>query len=370
MVITWKNCLKFGITALLIYACVYYFKGFSNFLSLILNALAPVVAGLLIAFFLNILMCFYEKIYFPKSKNRVVLATRRPLCLIAAFLSALFIIAAVVWLVIPELVSCVKFIVSEAPGAISKLLSSKWMQKAVPAETLAQLTKIDWSKSINTAVTVLQNGFTDIVSTLVTAVTSIVSSVITVFLSIVFSIYILFSKEKIKVGIFLLFKGYLKENQYNKVIYCADVVNESFRGYIIGQCTEAVILGTLCIIGMWIFRIPYAVMIGTLVGFTALIPVAGAYIGAAIGALMILTVSPVKALVFIIFLVILQQLEGNLIYPKVVGKSIGIPSILVLLAVTVGGGVAGIGGMLLGVPIIASVYRIIKEDLETRKIKT
>ncbi len=368
MVFTWKNCLKFGVTALLIYACVYYFKGFSNLLSLVLGAIVPVIAGLLIAFLLNILMCFYEKHYFPKSKKKAVLATRRPVCLIAALLSFLAIIAAVVWLVIPELVSCVKFIVSETPSAISKFLSSGWVQKTIPAETLAHLTKIDWSEAINKTVSVIQTGFTDIVSTVVTAVTSIVSGVVSVFLSIVFAIYILFSKEKIKVGIFLLFKGYLKEKHYNKVIYCADVVNESFRGYIIGQCTEAVILGTLCIIGMFIFRLPYAVMIGTLVGFTALIPVAGAYIGAAIGALMILTVSPVKALVFIIFLVVLQQLEGNLIYPRVVGKSIGIPSILVLLAVTVGGGVAGVPGMLLGVPLAASIYRIIKEDLEKRNI--
>ncbi len=369
MALTWKNCLKIGVTALLLFVCIYYFKSFSNLLSLVLSALIPVLAGLLIAFLLNILMSFYEKHYFPKSNKKIVKVTRRPVCLVAALLSFLFIIAAVVWLVIPELVSCVKFIVSETPGAISKFLQSGWVQKAIPAETLAQLTQIDWSEVINKTFSALQNGFTDIVSTVVTAVTSIVSSVITVFLSIVFAIYILFAKEKIKAGLSYFIKGYAKEKHYNNIAYCAEVVNESFRGYIIGQCTEAVILGTLCIIGMWIFRLPYAVMIGTLVGFTALIPVAGAYIGAAIGALMILTVSPIKALVFIIFLIILQQLEGNLIYPRVVGKTIGIPSILVLLAVTVGGGVAGVAGMLLGVPLVASVYRIVKEDLDKRKIK-
>ena len=141
------------------------------------------------------------------------------------------------------------------------------------------------------------------------------------------------------------------------------VLNECFSHYIIGQCMEAVILGTLCTLGMLVLRLPYATMVGTLIAFTALIPVAGAYIGGAAGALMIFSVSPAKALIFLIFLVILQQLEGNLIYPKVVGSSLGLPAIWVLAAVTIGGGIMGIGGMLLGVPIAAALYRLLKEDL-------
>ena len=133
-----------------------------------------------------------------------------------------------------------------------------------------------------------------------------------------------------------------------------------------GQCTEALILGSLCILGMLLFRFPYAVMIGTLVGFTALIPIAGAYIGAVVGAFMIFTVSPVKALLFLVFLVVLQQLEGNLIFPRVVGQSIGLPGLWVLAAVTVGGGVAGIPGMLIGVPLTATFYRLIKADINSR----
>ena len=134
-----------------------------------------------------------------------------------------------------------------------------------------------------------------------------------------------------------------------------------------GQCLEAVILGVLCIFGMTIFRFPYAMMIGTLIGFTALIPIAGAYIGAAVGAVMILTVSPIKALLFLVFIVVLQQLEGNLIYPKVVGNSIGLPALWVLAAITVGGSLMGIGGMLLGVPIAAALYRLLKEDVTSRE---
>ena len=130
-----------------------------------------------------------------------------------------------------------------------------------------------------------------------------------------------------------------------------------------GQCTEALILGGLCTVGMWILKFPYATMTGAVVAFTALIPVAGGYIGAAVGALMILTVSPVKALLFLVYIVVLQQLEGNLIYPRVVGSSMGLPGIWVLAAVTVGGGVMGIVGMLLGVPLAATEYRIVRQDV-------
>ena len=143
-------------------------------------------------------------------------------------------------------------------------------------------------------------------------------------------------------------------------------MNDSFHRFIVGQCTEAVVLGVLCIIGMWIFRFPYAMMIGVLIGFTALIPIAGAYIGAGVGAFMILTESPLKSLLFLVFIVILQQLEGNLIYPRVVGSSIGLPGIWVLAAITIGGGLMGIPGMLLAVPIMATLYRLLRDDMHKR----
>ena len=146
-------------------------------------------------------------------------------------------------------------------------------------------------------------------------------------------------------------------------MYVITILHDCFQRYIVGQCTEAVILGLLCTLGMWIFRLPYATMIGALIALTALIPVAGAYIGGGVGALMVFSVSPMKAVVFLAFLVILQQLEGNLIYPRVVGSSLGLPAIWVLAAVTVGGGVLGVAGMLIGVPIAAACYRLLRNDL-------
>ena len=156
---------------------------------------------------------------------------------------------------------------------------------------------------------------------------------------------------------------YLPEKIYGRSVYVLDVLNNAFRRYITGQCIEAVILSALCALGMIILRLPYATMIGALIAFTALIPVAGAYIGAAVGAFMIAMVSPMQAVVFLIFLVILQQLEGNLIYPKVVGSSLGLPGIWVLAAVVIGGGVLGVLGMLLGVPVAAAAYTLIKNDV-------
>ena len=136
----------------------------------------------------------------------------------------------------------------------------------------------------------------------------------------------------------------------------------------VGQCTEAVILGLLCMAGMLLLGFPYATMVGTFIGFTALIPVAGAYIGAGVGAFMIFTVSPVKALLFLLFIAVLQQLEGNLIYPRVVGASIGLPGVWVLAAVTVGGGVLGVAGMLLAVPLAAAAYQMLREDVRRRNL--
>ena len=161
----------------------------------------------------------------------------------------------------------------------------------------------------------------------------------------------------------------MKDGIYTKTKYILTVLNDCFHKYIVGQCTEAVILGVLCTLGMLLLRLPYATMTGTVVAFTALIPVAGAYIGAAVGAFMILTVSPMKAVIFLIFLVVLQQLEENLIYPRVVGSSMGLPAIWVLAAVTIGGGVMGIAGMLLGVPLAAAIYRLLREYVNKGEIE-
>lgn len=242
----------------------------------------------------------------------------------------------------------------EDTGTLSAVMSE---------DSIASLTAIDWQAKMAELLSVLASGVGGVAQAAVGAVTATISVIAQFVIGLIFAIYLLIGKESLISQCSRLMEHYLKPSWNEKVRYVAGIFNDSFHRFIVGQCIEAVVLGLLCILGMSILRLPYAMMIGTLIGFTALIPVAGAYIGAGVGAFMILTVSPVQALIFLLFIVVLQQLEGNLIYPKVVGSSIGLPGVWVLAAVTIGGGVMGISGMLLGVPTAAALYRLIRNDL-------
>ena len=235
----------------------------------------------------------------------------------------------------------------------------------IPENIIDLLESIDWQSRISQIV----SGVSDVVGVVFSAVSSVFSGIVTGLLAVIFSVYLLTGKERLKGQWDRVTARYLPQVWRDRLQYVLETLDDCFHKYIVGQCMEAVVLGVLCMIGMGILRLPYAPMVGALMAFTALIPVAGAWIGAGVGAFMILTVSPVQALVFLIFIVILQQLENNLIYPKVVGTSIGLPGIWVLAAVTVGGGLLGVGGMLLGVPITAAVYRIVGDDVRRKEPK-
>ena len=297
--------------------------------------------------------------------------------MLAAILTLLGVIAAVIGLVIPQLGDSVEQLISSLinwiPDAIDwvadMVADSESLAEIVPQEYLDKLEAIDWEEWFTKIIQFLSNGIGGAVGTTVGAVTSVFSGVVTFFLGFIFALYLLIAKDRLLNQGNRLMKSYLPEVWRERISHVLTVLNDCFHRYVVGQCTEAVILGSLCIIGMLIFRFPYATMIGTLVGFTALIPVAGAYIGAIVGAFMILTVSPLQALLFVVFLTVLQQLEGNLIYPKVVGSSLGLPGMWVLAAVTVGGGLFGIGGMLVFVPLVATIYRLLRDDVRRREGK-
>ncbi|MBR3844096.1 MAG: AI-2E family transporter [Clostridia bacterium] len=370
MNITWKNCFRVCISLFILYLAIFYWSSVSTFLSLLLGALSPLVLGFTIAYVLNILMRFYERHNFPHyATQKAVKATKRPVCLIGSVVTLLAIIALVVWLVVPELVSCVSLLVSEIPKGIEKLVNSQWVRRVLPQNALAQLSSVDWMSYISKGIQVVTSGLGDAITTVVSAVSSVFSAVVSAVLGAIFALYMLLSKEKLQQHGTELFIRYGTPHWREKTHHVLSVLNRCFRNFIVGQCIEAVILGVLCALGMWIFGFPYATMIGALVGFTALIPVVGAFIGAGVGVIMILTVSPVKALLFLVFIVVLQQLEGNLIYPKVVGSSIGLPSLLVLAAITVGGSLMGILGMLIGVPMVAALYQLLKEVVKKEKNK-
>ena len=235
----------------------------------------------------------------------------------------------------------------------------------VPQDLLAPLLKVDWQSKLLDILKTLTSGVGNVMGAVITTVSSMFSALVTGLLALIFSIYLLLSQEDLKRQFGKLLRRFLPSKWLGRFSYGIHTLDDCFHRYIVGQCLEAVIIGALCALGMGLLRLPYATMIGALVGFTALIPVAGAYIGAGVGAFMILTVDPIQALIFLVFLVILQQLEGNLIYPKVVGSSLGLPGIWVLAAVTVGGGLLGIGGMLLGVPLAAAIYRMLGEEVNS-----
>lgn len=358
-----KTCFRLGLTLFILFLVISYWDKVSV---AVISAAAPIIIGFVIAYLVNIIMCAYERIYFKKSKKKFVNKSRRPVCMIAAFLTVLAVIALVIGLVVPEFISCIQVLIEKLPGAITKAIEKLGNIEFISDEVITALSSINWQSKISELVGIASTGVTNLVGVVISSVTAVFSGVVTGFLSLIFAIYFLLGKNKLINQSNRVLKHYLAENWYRKIKYLVKVFNESFHRYIVGQCIEAVILGVLCTVGMLILRLPYATMIGALIAFTALIPIVGAFLGAGVGAFMILTEDPIKALIFIIFILVLQQLEGNLIYPKVVGTSIGIPAIWVLAAVTIGGGVFGIAGMLIFVPLTAAVFRIVREDLNKK----
>lgn len=363
-----KKMLGLAGALIVVFLVIHYWEKLEGFISVGIGAAAPLLIGCVMAYVINILMEFFEKLYDKLFKVEVAKKIKRVVCLILAFLSLVGIITLIINLVLPELINCIASFIRLIPGALQALVD------IVGEEQILQMfpelqNGFDFS-SVSTQVeqllkTVL-GGVGGAVGSIMNAVTSVVSVVVNVVIGLIFSLYVLLDKEGLGRRCKTLISMYLPKSS-DKIFYVTQVLDDSFHSFIVGQCLEAVVLGTLCVIGMLIFRFPYAVMIGMFIGFTALIPVAGAYIGAAVGAIMILTVSPIQAVEFLVFVVVLQQLEGNLIYPRVVGKSIGLPGIWVLTAVTIGGGVLGVGGMLLAVPLFAAGYRLLREDIERRK---
>ena len=362
--------------AVIIYIClaallilgIKYFDQIAGVTLKLWNVVFPLILGVAVAYVINIIMVRVERIYFPKSKNRFIAASRRGVSIVVSLLLVAGIFSLVARLVLPELGKAFAVIGRNVPIFLEE--AAVWLEKNNAMDTAAVLKDVDWNSIMDKVVGVAKSGLTSFVNSTLTAVGAVVGSVVNFFIGLIFGIYILSGKEKLHSQVSRMMHAYLKEGTVARIRYIYRTANETFSSFIIGQCTEAVILGTLCTIGMLVLRFPYAPMIGAFIGATALIPIVGAYLGAAVGAFMILTVDPLKALLFLLFIVVLQQLEGNLIYPRVVGSSIGLPGIWVLAAVTVGGGLGGIGGMLLGVPVAATAYKLIRNDVAGRNGRT
>ena len=369
----WKTCLRAGVTVALVYLAIHYWGPVSAALGVLLGAAWPLLLGAGIAYVVNILMRFYETHIFRKCRRPLFLKLRRGVCMVAAYLTILVIVGLIVGLIVPELIRAVQLLLNETPALIDRLYGELMKYPEIAqylpnAEANLGELGADWQQLLTGVLEWLGGGWNGLMNSVVATVSGVFSGAVTLVMGFMFSFYILYGKEKLGRQVRRLMRTYLKPAWCERTFYVLNVLDDSFHRYVVGQCIEAVILGTLCMLGMLAFSFPYATMIGALVGSTALIPIAGAYIGAGVGAILILTVSPMEALLFLVFIVVLQQLEGNIVYPRVVGSQLGLPALWVLAAITVGGNVMGIGGMLLAVPLTTAIYRLVRENMRKREL--
>ena len=331
----------------------------------------PFVLGGVIAFVVNIPMRFFEERLFDRAKKRNrnrVEKFARPLSLILALFVIIGIIATVVLIVIPQLGNTLlnlgktmqEFIPKAQAWAIQTFKDNK--------EIATWIANMDfkWDELLAQGIDFLRNGASSVLGSTFEAAMNIISGVATFFIALVFACYVLVQKEKLGEQVKKLMRAFMPEDWNNILLALASVVNKSFTNFFTGQCLEAVILGAMFLVVMTILRLPYALLISVLIAFTALIPIFGAFIGCGVGALLIFMISPTKALIFIIVFLVLQQIEGNFIYPHVVGNSVGLPSIWVLVAVSVGGSLMGLAGMLIFIPITAVVYTMLRGIVNRR----
>lgn len=343
---------------ILIYLAVRHLDMIASGVVWLVNLALPLWVGIIMALVLNVPMRPIErKLHLKKEK------ARRPIAILLSLVLVLGLFIGVAFLVVPEIANTIRLIAQVMMSGIDQAAS--WEQtidfSTIPFGEILQQIDVDWIqlKRELEQWTISQRNV--LLRQAAETASSIAGILMNFFLGLVFSIYILANKETLKKQTLRLINAWLPPKLGAALIHIVSVCNRSFRNFIAGQATEAVILGTLCTVGMLILRLPYAPMIGALVGVTALIPIVGAFIGTIVGAFLILTVNPFQALIFVVFLIVLQQLEGNLIYPKVVGAKVNLPAIWVLAAVTIGGSLAGPLGMLLGVPAASAAYELVRE---------
>lgn len=339
--------------------------------SKLLSILSPFILGGCIAFIINIPMAAIEKRMLKPRKNKKTGQEKqankklaRFFAMIFSVIFILFIILAIFKLIVPELVNVVQLLIEKIPYLAEQ--AKTFLQTNTEAGELIENIMTSFEQQEISLEEEVLKFVTNILNSSISIVGSVIGFVTDLIISIVFAAYILMSKEKLSNQFNNGFKAYLSQKWYRRITKVLKTTKNTFSVFITVQCLEATLLGILCIIGMLIFKIPYAITVGVFIGVTALIPVVGAFLGIIIGALLILAVEPLKVLPFIALVLVIQQIEGNFIYPKVVGDMIGLPGIWVLAAVSIGGSLWGVLGMLIGVPIASVIYTLVREDVQTR----
>lgn len=340
----------------------------------LIGIVKPFLVGGAMAFVVNIPMKAIEKHLFKKSKSSAAEKLKRPASLVLALLSILLVIIFVVVTVVPQLTRTVMELGNQIPIFINDLFIKVEELFATNPEMLRQIEQlqemqIDWNSIVGNIGVFLKNGVGNMVSSTFNVASSIVSGVVNVLIAFIFSLYILTQKEKLGDQSRRILSAYLPKAKKDWILKVMDLLHRNFSNFITGQCLEAVILGLMFFLTMSLLRFPYALLVGVLIAFTALIPIVGAFVGCFVGAFLIMIENPLMAVWFIVLFLILQQIEGNLIYPYVVGSSVGLPSIWVLAAVSVGGSLMGVVGMLVFIPLVSTAYALIKENVNERNKK-
>lgn len=337
----------------------------------------PFVLGGAIAFILNVPMTALEGWLFPQektAKSKLGRKLARPLSLVLAIVLVLGVISLVIFVVVPELGATVVSLGATVEAFLPK--AQEWLEDifSYNEQIVAWIDSLEmnWEKIMETAWNFFRSGAGSVLSSTMTVARTIISAVTNFFIGFVFACYVLLQKEKLGEQSRKLLRAVFPKKQVDYILHVCSLSHRTFSSFITGQCMEAVILGAMFFVAMSLLRFPYALLVGVLVAFTALIPIFGAFIGCVVGAFLILMVSPAQALGFIVLFQVLQQIEGNLIYPRVVGNSVGLPAIWVLVAVTVGGNLMGIVGMLIFIPMVSVLYTLLREwmygRLEKKKL--
>lgn len=330
----------------------------------LIGVLSPIIMGCVIAFVLNIIVTPIETKLLSKINNKYIAKFKRGLTIVLALLVTFLLIFLIMKLIVPQVRRSLSTFVVQLPK-IYDIVKDEIIKIVPSAQEKLSSSNLDIqeiAKKVFETLSLWAGG----VLSLVNSVFGMIANIV---MASILAIYIVSSKETLKRQFNKLFRKFLPDRITNPMYYFFDISNSTFKAFFTGQFIEAVILGALCTLGMFALRLPYASMVGSFVGLTALVPIVGAYLGCIFGFLMLLPISPFKALVFIVFLLVLQQIEGNVIYPRVVGSSVGLPGMWVLVSVIVGGGLFGILGIFFGVPVTAVIYKILKDQVNKDTIK-
>lgn len=329
----------------------------------------PVVLGGMMAYVLNLLMNQFEKRLYPNTDKKWLQHTRRPLAIVLSILVITLVVAGIIGLVVPQLIIAISTLVEAVPTVTNSVQT--WVeeqQHLIPMfNDLMEQVDFNWSSVMSSFAEIGNRLLRGVAESSVSLLSSSASAVTTFVLSVMFALYILVSKEKLGKNFNDILISYLSDEQVRIVKNILNVTDDVFSNYITGTVIEAFILGFIVSLGLWAIQMPYAAMLGALQGALAFIPLVGAFLAGFVGVIIQFAVSPINALIYLIFVIVVQQLEGDLIYPRVVGDSIGLPGMWVLAAVTVGGGLFGISGILLGVPVFATIYKLFSLDISYRK---